>query len=184
MNTVNWYQKYHLQHVDHFLSLPAISDLSDTPKARTERRYDFTYVQGMNVLAAPFLYTMPSELEAFYCFTRFIEFHCPLYVQPTLEGVHSALQVSLPRFHQPIFISLFAPSGRLIADRTGCFLCLSQLLDKCLEIVDPELFKYLRSKNLRAEIYAFPCPLMPSLLDRPSSFFFFFFRQTNHSALP
>lgn len=55
----------------------------------------FTYVQGMNVLAAPFLYTMPSELEAFFCFSKFIEECCPLYVQPTLEGVHSGLKVCL-----------------------------------------------------------------------------------------
>jgi cell cycle arrest protein BUB2 len=52
-----------------------------------------TYVQGMNVLAAPFLYTLPSELEAFWCFARFIEECCPLYVQPTLEGVHRGLRV-------------------------------------------------------------------------------------------
>lgn len=32
-----------------------------------------------------------------------------------------------------------------------------QLLDRCLKIVDPELFTHLRSKNLSAEIYAFPC---------------------------
>ncbi len=55
----------------------------------------FTYVQGMNVLAAPFLYAMPSEVEAFYAFARFIEWSCPLYVQPTLEGVHRGLRVSL-----------------------------------------------------------------------------------------
>jgi cell cycle arrest protein BUB2 len=53
----------------------------------------FTYVQGMNVLAAPFLYTMPSEVEAFFCFSKFIEEFCPLYVQPTLEGVHRGLKV-------------------------------------------------------------------------------------------
>ena len=53
----------------------------------------FTYVQGMNVLAAPFLYTFPSELEAFFCFSRFIESSCPLYVQQTLEGVHRGLKV-------------------------------------------------------------------------------------------
>ncbi|WAQ92527.1 hypothetical protein PtA15_17A8 [Puccinia triticina] len=100
-------------------------DLSENPLDATERPYDFTYVQGMNVLAAPFLYTMPSELEAFYAFTRFIEFHCPLYVQPTLEGVHRGLK----------------------------------LLDECLKIVDRELFDYLRSKNLAAEIYAFPSVL-------------------------
>ncbi len=47
----------------------------------------------MNVLAAPFLYTMPSEVEAFFCFSKFIEESCPLYVQPTLEGVHRGLKV-------------------------------------------------------------------------------------------
>lgn len=45
------------------------------------------------MLAAPFLYTMPSELEAFFCFAKFIEESCPLYVQPTLEGVHRGLKV-------------------------------------------------------------------------------------------
>ena len=54
----------------------------------------FSYVQGMNVLAAPFLYAMRSELEAFWCFTSFIEECCPLYVQPTLAGVHAGLDVS------------------------------------------------------------------------------------------
>ncbi|WWD16396.1 hypothetical protein CI109_100822 [Kwoniella shandongensis] len=82
----------------------------------------FKYVQGMNVLSAPFLYTMPSQLEAFACFSTFIENGCPQYVQPSLKGVHEGLK----------------------------------LLDRCLEIVDPELFDKLASKNLKAEIYAFP----------------------------
>lgn len=58
-----------------------------------EDQLGFSYVQGMNVLAAPFLYTMPSEIEAFYCFSKFIEEACPLYVQPTLEGVHRGLKL-------------------------------------------------------------------------------------------
>jgi len=91
-------------------------------RQESSQQLGFTYVQGMNVLAAPFLYTMPSELEAFFCFAKFIEESCPLYVQPTLEGVHRGLR----------------------------------LLDRCLKIVDPELFSYLRSKNLSAELYAFP----------------------------
>jgi hypothetical protein len=68
----------------------------------------FTYVQGMtsccrggielirlgmNVLSAPFLFTMPTQLEAFACFSNFIENACPLYVQPTLVGVHRGLKV-------------------------------------------------------------------------------------------
>ncbi|KDQ07049.1 hypothetical protein BOTBODRAFT_227622 [Botryobasidium botryosum FD-172 SS1] len=94
-------------------------------RQETQQCLGFTYVQGMNVLAAPFLYTLPSELEAFHCFSTFIEICCPLYVQPTLEGVHRGLK----------------------------------LLDRCLKIVDPELFNYLRSKNLSAELYAFPSVL-------------------------
>jgi cell cycle arrest protein BUB2 len=35
-----------------------------------------------------------------------------------------------------------------------------KLLDRCLKIVDPELYAHLRSKNLSAEIYAFPCTLV------------------------
>jgi hypothetical protein len=34
-------------------------------RQESSQQLGFTYVQGMNVLAAPFLYTMPSELEAF-----------------------------------------------------------------------------------------------------------------------
>jgi cell cycle arrest protein BUB2 len=63
------------------------------PDRQETHQLGFTYVQGMNVLAAPFLYTMPSELEAFFCFSKFIEESCPLYVQPTLEGVHMGLKV-------------------------------------------------------------------------------------------
>ncbi|KAF9400014.1 hypothetical protein BGZ94_005558, partial [Podila epigama] len=52
----------------------------------------FTYVQGMNVLAAPFLYTM-SEMDAFYAYSNFIKYCCPLYVQPTLQGVHCGIKL-------------------------------------------------------------------------------------------
>ena len=41
----------------------------------------------MNVLAAPFLFVMP-ELDAYFAFTSFIRYSCPLYVQPALDGVH------------------------------------------------------------------------------------------------
>ncbi|GAA5848636.1 hypothetical protein JCM8547_004581 [Rhodosporidiobolus lusitaniae] len=51
------------------------------------------YVQGQNVLAAPFLYVLPSQLEAFACFTTFIEKQVPRYVSPTLVGVHDGLQL-------------------------------------------------------------------------------------------
>ena len=84
--------------------------------------FRYSYVQGMNVLAAPILYVMP-ELDAFYTLTSFIQHSCPLYVQPALEGVHCGLK----------------------------------LLDKCLQVIDPTLFKYLRASKLEAAVYAFPC---------------------------
>lgn len=49
------------------------------------------YVQGMNVLAAPFLYISRSESQAFELFYTFLTRDCPTYVQPTLAGVHTGL---------------------------------------------------------------------------------------------
>lgn len=48
----------------------------------------------MNVLAAPFLYVFPSELEAYFAFDKFITECCPTYVTPNLTGVHRGLHVS------------------------------------------------------------------------------------------
>lgn len=60
----------------------------------------FSYVQGMNVLAGPFLFVM-SELDAFYSFTMLIQNQCPLYVQPNLEGVHCGVKVCLSLTEAP-----------------------------------------------------------------------------------
>ncbi|KAK3109499.1 CDC16 protein, partial [Teratosphaeriaceae sp. CCFEE 6253] len=49
------------------------------------------YVQGMNVLAAPFLYVAKSEAEAFAAFERFITCECPGYVRSSMDGVHKGL---------------------------------------------------------------------------------------------
>lgn len=125
--------------VSYLRCIPPLQSLNITLDRQEDQLLGFTYVQGMNVLAAPFLYTMPSELEAFFCFAKFIEDSCPLYVQPTLEGVHRGLKVRRP-------LQLHTVTH-----------CLEQLLDRCLKIVDPELYSYLRSKNLSAELYAFPC---------------------------
>ncbi|KAL1928549.1 hypothetical protein VTP01DRAFT_2905 [Rhizomucor pusillus] len=53
---------------------------------------ELTYVQGMNVLAAPFLMVLP-EMEAFFAFSTFIWKWCPLYVLPTLKGVHCGIKL-------------------------------------------------------------------------------------------
>lgn len=52
----------------------------------------FSYVQGMNVLLAPFLYVMP-ELDAYDAWSTLLLHHCPLYVQPALDGVHAGLRL-------------------------------------------------------------------------------------------
>ncbi|KAI9778599.1 MAG: hypothetical protein M1839_007992 [Geoglossum umbratile] len=52
-----------------------------------------TYVQGMNVLAAPFLYAARSESEAFVAFHRFLTQECPGYVRGAMDGVHRGLSL-------------------------------------------------------------------------------------------
>jgi len=65
----------------------------------------YSYVQGMNVIAAPFLYVMP-EVDAFFTFSAFIQNSCPLYVQPALEGVHCGLKL-MDVCMQTVDISLY-----------------------------------------------------------------------------
>ncbi len=54
-----------------------------------------TYVQGMNVIAAPFLYAARSEAEAFVAFQRFLSRECPGYVRGAMDGVHRGLAVRI-----------------------------------------------------------------------------------------
>ncbi|KAL8996447.1 MAG: hypothetical protein Q9169_004041 [Polycauliona sp. 2 TL-2023] len=49
------------------------------------------YVQGMNVLCAPFLYAARSEAEAFVAFHGLITKECPGYVRGAMDGVHRGL---------------------------------------------------------------------------------------------
>lgn len=49
------------------------------------------YVQGMNVLAAPFLYAARSEAEAFTAFHRLLTRECPGYIRGAMDGVHKGL---------------------------------------------------------------------------------------------
>lgn len=50
------------------------------------------YVQGMNVLAAPFLYAARSEVQAFAAYSHFITTICPGYVRGgSMDGVHRGL---------------------------------------------------------------------------------------------
>ncbi|KAA8905481.1 rab-GTPase-TBC domain-containing protein [Sphaerosporella brunnea] len=68
---------------------------------------DAQYVQGMNVIAAPFLYAARSEVEAFSLFAVFIQRECPGYVRPTMEGVHSGLKL-VDQCLETVDLKLFA----------------------------------------------------------------------------
>jgi len=48
-------------------------------------------VQGMNVLAAPFLYAARSESEAFAAFHQLLTKECPGYIRGAMDGVHRGL---------------------------------------------------------------------------------------------
>lgn len=91
------------------------------------------YVQGMNVLLSPILYSCKSEPQLFAVFHKLLTVGIPTYVTPTLTGVHTGLQ----------------------------------LLDVCLEIIDNKLFKFLNSKYLKSEIYAFASVLTLSSCTPP-----------------
>lgn len=50
-----------------------------------------TYVQGMNVLCAPFLYAARSEAEAFIGFYQLLTQELPGYIRGAMDGVHKGL---------------------------------------------------------------------------------------------
>lgn len=52
-----------------------------------------SYVQGMNVLCAHFLFVSRSESQAFMLFANLLTTHCPLYVVPDLVGVHTGVKL-------------------------------------------------------------------------------------------
>eukprot|EP01117_Protostelium_nocturnum_P019967 TRINITY_DN8791_c0_g1_i1.p1 TRINITY_DN8791_c0_g1~~TRINITY_DN8791_c0_g1_i1.p1 ORF type:complete len:359 (+),score=111.25 TRINITY_DN8791_c0_g1_i1:84-1160(+) len=57
-----------------------------------DKHSNISYVQGMNVICAVFLYIM-NELDAFYCFSQFVKFHVPLYFHPGIEGAFEGVKL-------------------------------------------------------------------------------------------
>lgn len=68
-----------------------ISTLPDGSDSGVSGPEPGTYVQGMNVLAAPFLYAARSEAEAFVAFHTLLARECPGYIRGTMDGVHRGL---------------------------------------------------------------------------------------------
>ncbi|KAJ9103277.1 hypothetical protein QFC21_002700 [Naganishia friedmannii] len=74
-------------------------------------QFDFAYVQGMNVLSAPFLYVLSTEIEAFACFSKFIETCCPtclqavdteLYAHLKSKNLSAELPMKILRIYPPL----------------------------------------------------------------------------------
>jgi cell cycle arrest protein BUB2 len=111
LNAIAWkLQDAHEARVNGWLSPPTMSmqaDLSASPDTAMNSRNSMAgtqdgsqlgdktdyvgYVQGMNVLAAPFLYTARSEAEAFVAFDTLLKNVCPGYIRGSMEGVHKGL---------------------------------------------------------------------------------------------
>lgn len=51
------------------------------------------YVQGMNVIAAPFLYVCRGEPQAFNLLFQFLTKHCPTYITPDIQGAHTGVML-------------------------------------------------------------------------------------------
>ena len=69
----------------------ALSTTTDNATSEAGSSSPGIYVQGMNVLCAPFLYASRSEPEAYVAFHRFITTSCPGYVRGAMDGVHKGI---------------------------------------------------------------------------------------------
>lgn len=69
------------------------AEYGQVPGTHQSKTKSAIYVQGMNVLCAPFLYAARSEVEAFALFYYFITKECPGYVRGAMDGVHRGLRL-------------------------------------------------------------------------------------------
>ena len=89
----------------HLLTVTIQSDSMHADR-QEYNQHSLTYVQGMKVLAAPFLYTMPSELEAFFSFAKFIEGSPPVPKntlrkatgKTSMASSYHAVRTSVPQY--------------------------------------------------------------------------------------
>ncbi|KIW58194.1 hypothetical protein PV05_02735 [Exophiala xenobiotica] len=66
---------------------------SDPPTEFAQQHPQATYLQGINVLAAPLLYASRSESQAYALLTCLLSEHIPTYLSPTMSGVHRGLDL-------------------------------------------------------------------------------------------
>ena len=112
LNAVAWrLNDAHEARVNGWQSPPTLSTFGGSPESSTLQSHlsvtggtrtdasttndaeQIGYVQGMNVLAGPFLYAARSEVEAFVGFEKLITKECPGYVRGSMDGVHKGLKL-------------------------------------------------------------------------------------------
>ena len=137
------------------------------------------YVQGMNVLCAPFLYAARSEVEAFGLFHSFITRECPGYIRGAMDGVHRGLRLvdqCLEIVEPKLAAYLFSKGlqAKLYAFPSVLTLCAcTPPLPEVLHLWD-FLFAYGTHLNILC-IVAQLIRMRDTILDSPRYVYFFFF---------
>lgn len=80
-----------LQHASPFIKHTMSSSIGTTNDSEAGGSETGIYVQGMNVLCAPFLYAARTEPQAFVAFHHFITRECPGYIRGAMDGVHKGV---------------------------------------------------------------------------------------------
>lgn len=93
----------------------------------------YSFIQGMTVFCSLLLLHM-SEIEAYYCFDRLCTKVFPTYINPKNRSLQNA--------------SVNGMEGVYAA---------CNLVDKLIQIDDPELFKLFQQNKVTARFWAFKC---------------------------
>ena len=96
------------------------------------------YVQGMNILAAPFLYVCRSEVQAFALYSEWITHHVPSYVQPNLGGVHAGVKLIdciLKKLDTKLYLYLKTKGLSAELYAFPCMSCIVQSNRSCHDII-------------------------------------------------
>jgi cell cycle arrest protein BUB2 len=76
------------------VSRQSLDDSASQVSASTKAKDSYVgYVQGVNVLAAPFLYASKSEVQAYIALYTFLSAEVPGYIRGSMEGVHRGLKL-------------------------------------------------------------------------------------------
>ena len=90
-NATNELGSPELQHASPAIQHTLSSSIATTNGSEAGGSEPGIYVQGMNVLCAPFLYAARTEPQAYVAFHYFITRECPGYIRGAMDGVHKGV---------------------------------------------------------------------------------------------